>query len=246
MNPKSSSERLADAMAQARQHWQARLAREPLDVEAVPPPPLTIALSREAGANGPAIAREVAKRLNWPVYDRELLERIAEDMGVRTSLLNSVDEKRANWLAECLQVFSSRPTVSQAAYVQHLVEVLLHLAAHGHCVIVGRGAAAVLPAATTLRVRLIGPRDERITAIQQRFGVTEAEAARWVDSADRDRVRFVREHFQKDPADPRHYDLVLNAMRLPVPGCAAVIVEALHRFQEALADKGAEGALVCH
>jgi cytidylate kinase len=245
MNPKSTSERMADAMTQARQHWQTRLAREPLDVEAVPPPPLTIAVSREAGANGPAIAREVAKRLGWPVYDRELLERIAADMGVRTSLLGSVDEKRASWLAECLQVFGSRPAVSQVAYVRHLAEVLLHLAAHGNCVIVGRGATAVLPAATTLRVRLIGPRDERITAIQQRFGVTEAEAARWVDTADRDRARFVREHFQKDTADPRHYDLVLNAMRLPVPACAAVIVEGLHGFQHALADKGAEETSVC-
>jgi cytidylate kinase len=233
MNHKTTSERMADAMAKARQHWQQQRAGEGL--AAVPPAPptprFTIAISREAGANGPAIARAAGAQLGWPVYDQELLRTIAEDMGVRERLLESVDEKRGNWLRECLQAFSSVPAVSESAYVRHLIETLLSLAAHGNCLVVGRGAAVVLPAETTLRVRLVGPPEQRVRAICDRFGITEEEAARWVEKTDRERAAFVKDHFQKDAADARNYDLVLNSMRFSVEQCADFIVEALRRLQ---------------
>ena len=44
-------------------------------------------------ANGTCIAREVGNGVGWHVYDHELLERIAQDMGLRTVLLESVDER---------------------------------------------------------------------------------------------------------------------------------------------------------
>jgi cytidylate kinase len=118
--------------------------------------------------------------------------------------------------------------------------MLLSLAAHGECVIVGRGAAQVLPAETTLRVRLVAPEEKRVEAIEQRFGISNEEAARWVEKTDAERIRFVRDHFHKDPADPRNYDLVLNSLRFSVDECADLILEALHRLQtKALARKPA-------
>jgi cytidylate kinase len=233
MDQKSSSQRLAEAMERARRQWQTRRKAE-ATAESPPmpsPPAWTIALSREAGANGPRVAHAVGERLGWMVYDRELLERVAGEMGVRATLLESVDERRKNWLQECLGAFSSAPAVSATAYVRHLLETLLSLAAHGECVIVGRGAAQALPAATTLRVRLVGPVEDRVVAIRQRFGISLEEAARWVEKADGERARFVQEHFRKDPADPRLYDLVLNASRFSVSECAELIVEAMRRLQ---------------
>jgi cytidylate kinase len=215
MNQKSSSERLPEAMERARHHWQARRKPEAEGAIALGPslPAFTVALSREAGANGPQVARVVGERLGWPVYDRELVQRVAEEMGLRASLLESVDERRKSWLQECLESFASVPGVSEGAYARHLLQTLLALAAHGECVIVGRGAAQVLPAATTLRVRLVGPVEERAEAIRQRFGITHEEAARWVEKTDGERVRFVKDHFQKNPTDPRRYDQVLNSSR---------------------------------
>jgi cytidylate kinase len=237
MYPKSTSEQLAEAMARERRRWQRR---EPVTVEnevaPMPgPPAFTIAISREAGANGALVARAVAGRLGWQVYDRELLQRVAADMRVRLDLVESVDERRKGWLQEYLEAFSGAPQPSEGAYLRHLLQTLLALSAHGQCVIVGRGAAQALPAATTLRVRLVGPREDRIRAIQQRLGLTPEEAARWVANTDSERGRFIREHFRKDPNDPQGYDLVLNTSRFSVPACAELIVEALHRLQAAAA-----------
>src|SRR2546430_199101 len=82
-----------------------------------------------------------------------------------------------------------------------------------HWVIVGRGAAHMLPRATTLRIRLVGTREDRIAATSSRLKISLAEAARWVETTDKQRSRFVKDHFYKDPADPDQYDLVLNASR---------------------------------
>jgi cytidylate kinase len=235
---KSSSERLAEAMERARRHWQAQRKMEAIP-EAPPlsaPAPFTIALSREAGANGTAVARAVAEKLGWPVYDRELLQRIADDMGLHASLLESVDEKRVSWLQE----ITSASQVSAAGYVRRLIETVLSLGRLGACVIVGRGAAQILPPETTLRVRLVAPLEARITAVSRKHGVSREEAARQVKKTDRDRSDFVMEHFHKDPADSRHYDLVLNSARFSVVDCAEVIIEALRRLEACAIAKGME------
>jgi cytidylate kinase len=222
-----------EAMAKVLQHWETRRKAEanqpgsPGERSRV----FTIALSRESGARGTSTAREVGARLGWMVYDHELLERIAQEMKLRTSLLESVDEKRVSWLQECVEAFASVPSVSGSAYVKHLTETLLSLASHGECVIVGRGAAQILPVETTLRVRLVAPVEWRIAAMSQKLGVSKKEAARQVETIDRERIRFVEDHFRKEATDPARYDLVLNSSRFSVGACADLIVEALHRLE---------------
>jgi cytidylate kinase len=232
---KPSSVRLAEAMQRALNEWKRR--RVPPVVLGSPttpvtPPPFTIALNCEAGANGPAVARAVGDRLGWHVYDHELVEWIARDMKVRAELLESVDQKRMSWLKEWALAFFSGQGVSEIAYVLHLKQTLLALAAHGECVIVGRGAAQVLPPETTLRVRMVGPRKDRVAAIQRRFNCPQEEAERWVEQTDRERRAFVKDHFHKDPADPDQYDLLLNTFRFSEAQCADHIATALRLLQD--------------
>jgi hypothetical protein len=229
----SSPIHLTEALLQANQHWHSHHQAEQANPDRARPAarPFTIAVSREAGTYGAAIAREVANRLGWPVYDSELLGRIAEDLGVRRTLIESVDERQVGWLTECLEGLSSAPRVSQGLYVRHLVETLLSLAAHGECVIVGRGATKVLPAATTLRVRVVAPLEHRVEAVRREHGLPRDEAARQVETTDRERDRFVKDHFYVDPADPRNYDLVLNAARFSLEQSADLIIAALGQLQ---------------
>ncbi|MFO0953142.1 MAG: cytidylate kinase family protein, partial [Isosphaeraceae bacterium] len=50
-----------------------------------------VALSREAGAGAGAIARMVGTRLDWKVYDHEMLEAIAQRMEVPTDEVRVYD-----------------------------------------------------------------------------------------------------------------------------------------------------------
>jgi cytidylate kinase len=211
-------------------------ARFPTEQEAGSPSapratPFTIALSREAGALGTSVAHELSKRLNWPAYDHELLEELAKDLGVGTRLLEEAEEKPASWLQECVEAFAAVPTVSGTTYFRHLLKALQSLSAHGECVIVGRGAAQILPPSTTLRVRLLATLEDRIAVVSRERRVSRSEAARYVETTDRARIRFIKDHFHKDPTDPQHYDLVISNSRFSVVECADLILEALRLLQ---------------
>ena len=194
-------------------------------------PPFTIALTREAGSQGSQIAQAVGAKLGWPVYDQELLDLIAQDRGLHVRLLQSLDERHVSWLEECLESFGSERPIGSGLYLHELLEQLGALGRHGHCVIVGRGAAHVLPAETTLRVRIVAPRATRIATIQEQKGCSPEEAARWVDDTDRERLRFIKDYFRKDAAEPSQYDVLLNSDRFSVPQCAELIVQALHTVE---------------
>ncbi len=193
----------------------------------------TIAISRQRGARGSEVAEEIGRRLGWQVYDNKLVDEIAGDAQVQDMLVESVDERHKSWMIQCLEAFVGAPTLSEPAYAHRLVKVLLSLAAHGQCVIVGRGAAFFLPPKSTLRVGLVAPRKERTKRIAEEEQISETEAARQVKQIDHERQMFVKDHFHKDPHDMEHYDLVLNTSRYSDSQCADLIVEALARAQDA-------------
>ena len=230
-----SSENLSEALVRAGQHWEQRRAVQEQEARlglAVAP---TIAISRQTGARGTSVARQVGARLGWPVYDHELLEQIAREMNVRVSLLESIDERVVPWLEERVEAFASVPHVSENTFFRHLVETVLSLGQHGHSIIVGRGANFLLPARTTLRVRLVGELEDRITFMAAELGLSRDQAARHIRDTDQQRQRFVKEHFRVDVGDPLEYDLTLNASRLSVNECASLIVSAFDGMRERLA-----------
>jgi cytidylate kinase len=194
-------------------------------------PAFTIAISREAGALGTTVAKEIGRQLGWPVYDRELLDKVAEQMQRPTFHLHGIDERPANWLEDCLRSLTTGQDVSASAYFKYLVAVVRGLGLNGHCVIVGRGAGYMLPPATTVRVRLVAALPDRVKVIARQHGLVEKDAARWVAKTDRDRAQFVRTHFRADAAAADQYDLVLNSSRLTPAECARAVIEVLRMFE---------------
>jgi hypothetical protein len=225
-----SPHQMTEALARAQQHWETRRGDGSVPATGAPKA-FSIAFSREAGTYGAAIARAVGDRLHWPVYDRELLQHIADDMGIRRTLLESLDEKQVSWLSDCMGGLFASASVNQAVYVRRLVELLLSLAGHGECVVVGRGATAVMPLATTLRVRVVAPREHRAEAVRREHGVSLKDATARVEATDRERNRFVADHFRIDPLDPTNYDLVVNADRFSTKECADLVIAAFENLR---------------
>jgi cytidylate kinase len=205
--------------------------------------PWSVTVSREVGALGSAVGAEVARRLSYPLYDRQILDKVAEEMRRPTFHLEAVDERRVGWLENALSSLLSDYHVDADAYLKYLIGTVRGLALSGPGVFVGRGATWILPAATNLRVRLVADRADRVRNMAQRLGCSEREAASWVERTEQDRGQFARRHFNVDPDDPHHYDLCLNVSRLSVGDCADLSVEALRRFEaRGPAARAAEGA----
>lgn len=228
---KTTPERLGEALKRARNRWR----HQPSGTVTLPPAPsrtaFTIAITRESGAGGAAVAREVRSRLDWPVYDRELLEKISEETGLQTELLESLEEHESSKAADWLESLFVSQTVTRAQLAHKLVQTLSALSARGHCVIVGRGASVILPESTTFRVRLVAPRKTRIARIQAKSGQPADVVARRIDEIDCKRAEFIRTQLHKDVNDVHHYDLVINTERITVAECADLIVSALKQLE---------------
>lgn len=231
---KSSSELMAEAFDRARSQWRRR--GETLEMaparRAAPAGPFTIAISRETGAGGSKIARAIGEELGWLVYDRELLDEISQQTGVQTELLETLDERRSHWLTNYLEAFGGVRSMGGETYARKVAKTMLALSVHGECIVVGRGAAAVLPPATTLRVRLIASPADRIVRVAEDEGLSEAAARDRVERTDRDRAAFVRQFFHRDVNDVQLYDLVINTSRFSTEQAAGLIVKALRLLEQ--------------
>jgi hypothetical protein len=191
---------------------------------------------------GNSVATEVGRRLDWPVYDRNILDKVAERLHRPASHLQGVDERPATWLGECMASLFDKYHVGSDTYLKHLFAAVRALGAAGRGGIVGRGANFLLPAETTLRVRLVALPEDRARVVACRLGLSPREAENWVKTTERDRVAFVQGTFQEDPTNPYHYDLILNLSRLVVEEAAKIIIETLRRLEQrsALAEKTEE------
>ncbi len=104
-----------------------------------------VAISREAGAGGSQTARLLGEILGWNVFDRELIECMAETYHTSPAVLELVDEKTTNSITEFFQSLVDPGSLSQSQYVSRASRMIFMAAHTGKVIFVGRGAGFILP-----------------------------------------------------------------------------------------------------
>lgn len=185
------------------------------DTQNRPPKPV-ITISRDHGALGRQIANAVARRLDIPVYDREILDKIAERLNTDPQTLKMLDEcvarARDMWL---MRLFTG-VDLSEDAYRNHLVNVVFSMARTGG-IILGRGSNVILSTSCALRVRVTASPEVCTRRVTARYGITEAEAREQIQAINHNRGRFVWEMFHHRNSDASNFDLVINTDRYDDP-----------------------------
>ncbi|RMF79739.1 MAG: hypothetical protein D6744_08860, partial [Planctomycetota bacterium] len=57
-----------------------------------------VTISRMVGSGGTEIARRLGERLGWPVFDKDLLQKMAGDDRVRVRIYEAMDERDVGWI----------------------------------------------------------------------------------------------------------------------------------------------------
>jgi cytidylate kinase len=174
------------------------------------PAGLTIALSREAGARGTAIAQRAGEKLGWEVYSQEMLEFGAQNAALRQDVLDKLPASALAWIDEHLQQLLEHPNMIHNPNMVDLARLVLSLGAQGNVILLGRGAGFLLPSRSTLHVRLVAPLQDRIAYMSQWLRLTEEEAAEQVRKRDHRRTDYLATHFHRKPNDVHVYDMILN------------------------------------
>jgi cytidylate kinase len=91
-------------------------------------------------------------------------------------------------------------------------------------IFVGRGTHLILPRDRVLAVRLISSKEYRIQRVADILGVSEDDARKELDAADKEQRRFFQKAFGKKDAPPSEFDLIINCDFLHQPEWAVDII----------------------
>ena len=180
-----------------------------------------ITIEREYGCGGGMIAKNVADRLGWKLWDQLLTSEIAR--------LSNCDQCEVEVREERLdplyyRLFKSvlrgsfegslnlhRLKLVDADSIMRITEKVTQAAASaGDCVIVGRGSQHFLRDRNdTLRVFLYAPKDEKVRRLKA-DGVTERDLEGLVDTVDKERAAFIDKYFHLQWPDRPIYHAMLN------------------------------------
>jgi cytidylate kinase len=186
-----------------------------------------VTVSRQHGAGGAEVARKLAADLGLDLFDREIIQRIADSTHLSERVVSSLDEKDRELLADWLSALSSRSYLSPMEYRYHLARVVGAVAHHGGAVILGRGAHLILGQGEALRVLVVAPLESRVRAVMTREGLSDREARQRIVTVEADRKAFLMKHFHADFADPTTFDLVVNTAVLGTGGACGAILAAV-------------------
>jgi hypothetical protein len=184
-------------------------------------------VSRERGSRGSRVARLAGERLGWQVFDREVIDEIAQLAHVRQQLVATVDaETRSNWEGPWRPELQPED-IGHEQYLRWLRQVVLTLGHHGDVVLLGRGSEYLLPAQCALRVRVVAPLEARVRRVAETDKVSPAEAQAHVQEFDAHRADFIKRCFQRDSNLSLNYDLVVNTEALKVEAAVEIVLLAM-------------------
>jgi cytidylate kinase len=185
-------------------------------------PAITVCM--EPGSLGCVIAEQVAKRLGFDFFHRDMVHKISDSVRISTTVIDSLEKERLSGVQDFIASVIKDQYLHPSIYLDHLMRVVGTIGKHGRAVIVGRGANFIIPFKDRFAVRVVAPLELRIQNIADRFNVPTDVAKRRVLVRENRRRAFVRQSFNADICDPIHYDMVLNTGSMTIESAVEAII----------------------
>ncbi len=186
-----------------------------------------VTLSREAGAGGSRVAEALGQKLGWEVFDKGVLDQLADRYQLSRPVLEAVDETTMSWAYDIFGTWLDREIISHEKYLTRLNRIFLAAAKKGNAIFVGRGAQFLLPRDHGLAIRLVASESYRIRRLMEDNELPLAKARQLMHQLDRGRREFVRHFFHQDVDNASIYDMVINVERFGVERTADMIIRML-------------------
>jgi cytidylate kinase len=181
-----------------------------------------LTIEREFGSGGAEIAKRVAGRLGWKLWDQLLTNEIARLMECDCRVVEEHEEKRDPLYYRLFKAFmrgshegslnAPRLKIADTECIREVTESVVKGAAEGgECVIVGRGSAYYLQnRRDVFHVFIYAPFEGKVRRLRA-GGKSESEAVQLAETVDRDRAAFIKQYFGVEWPDRHRFDLMINS-----------------------------------
>ena len=194
---------------------------------------IIISIGRQFEGGGLAVAHELGQKLGIPVYDKEIINKAAQDSGFSAEVFMERDERKS--LFSFSAIFANRFSetenyMSDRGIFKMQSETIMKIAEQGSAVIVGRCSDYILRDRTdVLSVFLTSPAEVRVQRIAERCGISIEEAERLIEEKDSKREEYYNYYTFGDWGKASTYDLCIDSSILGIEGTADMIIEFARR-----------------
>jgi cytidylate kinase len=205
-----------------------------------------ITLGRQLGSNGRIIGKQLAERLGYKFYDKEIIARVAKENGLSEAVFEELDEKPTSSLLYSL-VMGVQST--KGLYYQYndflngdnlfrlQADLIRKISAEGPCVIVGRCADYILRENPYLiKLFLCADTESRIKTLMKRDNMSEKDAKSAVIKADKRRANYYNFYTNNKWGDVNNYNLCLDTSSLSDEACVELLLSYIKEKEKTFID----------
>ena len=203
-----------------------------------------ITIGRQFGSGGHEIGILLAKYYNIECYDKDLINRVAQESGLSKEMIAHQDEKPTNSFLYNLVMDTYSFGYNTSSFVDmpisHKVflaqfDTIKKLASEGPCVIVGRCADYALhDFEHVVHLFIAADEESKIKRIRGRFPDidTDDQAREMMQKKDKQRRNYYNYYSSKKWGRAESYDLIINSSILGVEGSAMLIEQFVDDYEK--------------
>ncbi len=190
-----------------------------------------ITISREFGSGGRSIGKMVAEQLGVSFYDKDLIEKVAEQSGLSSKFIEEKGEYSPS-KSSFAYAFVGR-TVSGMSIDDYLWSVqrkiILDIAEKESCVIVGRCADYILKnRKDVLNVFVHADMEKRAERIVRLYGETDKEPEKRLKEKDKKRKVNYKYYTEQEWGKSQNYHITLDSGALGIEKCVELIMNIIN------------------
>jgi hypothetical protein len=197
-----------------------------------------VTISRQYGCYGFSLGMlimeilndHVPAGLNWSVYNKDILARLARETHVAQSLLQQQRRSEPRYLVDFFRSLSPERIPSGMEIQERVASIIRSLSIQGRAIVIGQGgAAATRDLPNGLSVRLEAPQAWRLEQIMYRSGASRDAASeelrRWDDAR-----AYLRSMYEKHFPQRPHFHVTYDCSAFSPSQIAQHVVQAM-RFR---------------
>jgi cytidylate kinase len=200
--------------------------------------PYVITISHLIGSGGGVVGKNLAEQLCIPLIDREILQSVAQKLHLAEAELEGRDQRittfwqsfqRMVQAVDPVQIrINDRYVPSDRELFQTETETILRIAENSQAIFLGRACRYILqqhPCHFSLLVHAGLP--DRIQRLCKLHTISAQEAAKMIETNDRERSSYIQTFTRQAWLDPRLYDLCLNTSSVGLEKASEIAYAAI-------------------
>ena len=204
---------------------------------------IIITIARQYGSGGREIGEAVAKKLGFPLFDKQLITDAATKGNLNEDVIKKTDESAANSLLYTLAMgsniagagahFGYKMPINDKLFILQS-EVIKEYAKAGSCVIIGRCSDYVLrDEENVFRLFIYGDLEHRKERVKLRHPeIKSTQVIDIINKTDRRRVSYYNFYTGNTWGKYDNYDMAINSSTLGIEGTADLIVTCAKQMME--------------